>query len=586
MINKIDPVDIAVISARLQSICKEMGETMLRTSRSPIFSEARDFTTAIFDENTELVAQTIYIPDIAACTPFAARAIAERFAGDVHEGDLFVLNDPYRGNNHPPDLNVMKPVFWQGRLCYWLLSKGHHADMGGGGVVGYNPEAHDAWEDALRIPCLRIADRGVLREDVLDFILLNIRARDLVEGDIQCQIGAVNLGERRLLTLLEKYGIETLSSATVEILNATERRVRADIAAIPDGEYKAERAIDHDGIEFDKSPVLRLCLKVRGENVTFDYSDSDPQSIGYINSTLPNTNAMSHLALFATEAISNDINFNDGAVRALHIIAPEGTIVNAREPAPTSCCTLCIGEAMIEAVWLALAQVIPEKVSANWGRWCAPATMGMNPSNNRFFADIHFMSKGGGGAVCGYDGWDHVGTPVTLGGLRAPDPELHELVTPYKLLQYEIEPDSAGAGKWRGGFGVRYAFEVHADNIACANFGSGARDFTAPLGIEGGLGAVPHQMELSHSDGSEDILDGNRMYTFNSGDNVMIVSSGGGGYGNPLQRDTEAVLGDVRNGLVSIKHARDLYGVSINNDGTALGFAIDKEETSRLRSEI
>jgi len=583
MATKIDPVDIAVISARLLSISREMGETMLRTSRSPIFSEARDFTTAIFDHNTELVAQTIYIPDIAAATPFAARAIAERFADDIHEGDLFVLNDPYRGNNHPPDLNVMKPLFWKGELRYWLLSKGHHADMGGGGVVGYNPEAHDAWEDALRIPCLRIADKGVMREDVLDFILLNIRARELVEGDIQCQIGAVNLGERRLLSLLDQYGSETLSAATTEILDATERRVRADIAKIPDGEYSAERAIDHDGINFEVSPVVRLCLKICGDSVIFDYTGSDPQSIGYINSTLPNTSAMSQLALFATHAISNDIQFNDGAVRPLLIVAPEGTIVNSREPAPTSCCTLCVGEAMIEAIWQALAQVIPEQVSAMWGRWCAPATMGMNPANNRFFADIHFMSKGGGGAVLGYDGWDHVGTPVTLGGLRAPDPELHELVTPYTLLEYEIEPDSAGAGKWRGGFGVRYAFEVDADNIACANFGSGARDFTAPLGIEGGLSAPPHRLDLLHDNGSNDEMDGNRMYKFNSGDKVTIVSSGGGGYGNPLQRDVNAVLKDVRNGLVSIQNAREQYGVVVINDGTALEFLIDESETKHLR---
>lgn len=584
MSNNIDPVDIAVISARLQSVCREMGETMLRTSRSPIFSEARDFTTAVFDHNTELVAQTIYIPDIAASTPFTAKAMAARFAGDIHEGDLFVLNDPYRGNNHPPDLNIMKPVFWEGELRYWLLSKGHHADMGGGGVVGYNPEAHDAWEDALRIPCVRLADKGVLREDVLDFILLNIRARDLVEGDIQCQIGAVNLGERRMLALLRLYGAGILAAATAEILDATERRVRADIAKIPDGEYRAERAIDHDGIEFDKSPMVRLCLKVQGDSVVFDYSDSDPQSIGYINSTVPNTNAMSHLALFATGAISDDIQFNDGAVRPLQIIAPEGTIVNAREPAPTSACTLCVGEAMIEAVWLALAQVIPGQVSANWGRWCAPASMGMNPGNGRFFADIHFMSKGGGGAVRGYDGWDHVGTPVTLGGLRAPDPELHELVTPYTLLQYEIEPDSAGAGQWRGGFGVRYAFEVNADNIACANFGSGARDFTAPLGIEGGLGAPMHYLHLQHADGSGEDMDGNRMYTFNKGDRVTIVSSGGGGYGNPHRRKADKVLSDVRNGLISIAQARKLYGVAVTHDGTALGFALDETETARLRA--
>ena len=584
IMSQTDPVDIAIINARLSSICREMGETMLRTSRSPIFSEARDFTTAIFDHNTELVAQTIYIPDIAASTPFTARAIAERFAGDIHEGDLFVLNDPYRGNNHPPDLNVMKPVFHTGRLRYWLLSKGHHADMGGGGVVGYNPQARDAWEDALRIPCLRLADKGVLREDVLDFILLNVRARDLVEGDIQCQVGAVNLGEKRLTVLLDQYGAVSLSAATAEILDATERRVRADIAVIPDGEYCAERAIDHDGIQLDKSPVVRLTLKIKDDNATFDYTGSDAQAVGYINSTLPNTNAMSHLALFATGAISSDIEFNDGAVRPLDVIAPAGTIVNATEPAPTSCCTLCVGEAMIEATWLALAQIIPDQVPALWSRWCAPATMGIHPGNGRFFADIHFMSKGGGGAVRGYDGWDHVGTPVTLGGLRAPDPELHELVTPYRLIEYEIEPDSAGAGRWRGGFGVRYRFTIEGDDIACANFGSGARGFTAPVGIHDGQGTAPHWMTLERADGSREPLDGNRMYTLKQGDTMTIVSSGGGGFGSPRQRDPEAVLRDVRNGLVSITAAREKYAVAICHDGTTLGYSIAQDETAQLRT--
>ena len=581
MSEKIDPVDVAVINARLQSICREMGETMLRTSRSPIFSEARDFTTGIFNADPELIAQTIYIPNIAASTPFTARAISERFAGDIHEGDLFVLNDPYRGNNHPPDLNVMKPVFHEGTLTHWLLSKGHHADMGGGGVVGYNPEARDAWQDALRIPCLRIADRGVLRQDVIDFILLNIRAVELVEGDLHCQIGAVNLGERRMLGLLEQYGAETLTLATNEILDATEKRVRADIGRIPDGTYRAERAIDHDGIEFDRSPVVRLNLTVAGEEIIFDYSESDPQSVGYINSTLPNTNAMSHLGLFSTFAISNDIQFNDGAVRPLKVIAPEGTIVNAREPAPTSSCTLCIGEAMIEATWQALGQVVPEQVSAMWGRWCAPATMGINPGNGRFFADIHFMSKGGGGAVKGFDGWDHMGTPVTLGGLRAPDPELHELVTPYKLLQYEIEPDTGGAGQWRGGLGVRYSFKVEADNIACANFGSGAREYTAPLGMQGGGAAPAHEIHITHSDGSEEILDGNRMYTFNKGDIVTIVSSGGGGYGDPRNRIADSVLRDVQNGVVTLEEAKKQYGVVINNDLSML----DPEATKSLRED-
>lgn len=578
-----DPVDVAVIAARLASICREMGETMLRTSRSPIFSEARDFTTAVFDAGPRLLAQTIYIPNIAASTPFAARAVASRFGARARRGDLYVLNDPFRGNNHPPDLNVLAPVFAGDVLAFWVLAKGHQADIGGGGVVGYNPGARDAWEDALRIPCLQIAEAGVLREDVVDFILLNVRARDLVDGDLRCQIGAVNLGVRRLEALLASQGMATLAAAVDAILDATERRVRASITAIPDGEYRALRAIDHDGVDRSRSPVVRLALRVTGDAVTFDYTGSDAQVAGYLNSTMPNTTALSQLALFATHAIAKDIPFNEGAVRPLTVIAPEGSLLNAREPAATSACTLCTGEAIVEAVWLALAQVLPEAVPALWARWCAPATAGINPRTGRFFADIHFMSKGGGGALHGHDGWDHIGTPVTLGGLRAPDPELHELVAPYRLLEYEYLQDSAGAGEWRGGLGVRYAWEVLADGIACANFGSGVREATAPCGLAGGAGAAPHELWLDHADGTREAVDGNSFYRLARGDRFHIHASGGGGYGDPHRRPAARVLADVRDGVVSPEVARAQYGVAVRTEGAAIDWTVDEAQTAALR---
>ncbi len=580
----IDPIDVSLIGARLDSICREMGETMLRTSRSPIFSEARDFTTAVFDARARLVAQTIYIPNIAASTPFAVRAVAERFAGDLHEGDLFLLNDPFRGNNHPPDLNVIRPVFCDGELAYWVLTKGHQADIGGGGVVGYNPRARDAWEDGLRIPCLRIADRGVLRDDLLDFILLNVRARDLVEGDLHCQIGATRLAERRLHALNERFDRATVEAATDALLDATERRVRASIAAIPDGEYRAERAMDHDGIDYEHSPVVRLCLVVEGDRIRFDYSASDPQVAGYVNSTLPNTTAVSQLALFATHAIAKDIRFDEGAIRPIEIIAPPGSLLNAHEPAATSACTLCTGETIIETVWLALAQVVPEKVPALWARWCAPATAGINPRSGRYFADIHFMSKGGGGAMAGYDGWDHIGTPVTLGGLRAPDPELHELATPYHLLEYQYCPDSAGAGQWRGGLGVNYRWRVEAEGIACANFGSGVRSYTAPAGLAGGRGSGPHRMGITHPDGRSDVVDGNRFYDLHTGDRFEISASGGGGYGDPLRRDPARVLEDVRDGVVTPAAARSRYGVVVCTEGLQALWTLDEAATAALRA--
>ena len=208
-----DRIRISVIGNRLDAISKEIGQTMLRTSRSPIFSEARDFVTAIFDSKARLVAQTAYIPVLMGALPYALRSIAATFAGDVHDGDVFILNDPYRGNNHPPDITIAKPVFHAGTLAFWSVSKGHHADVGGGGVAGYNPTARVVWEEGIRIPPAKLYQRGVPNRSLWDTILLNVHLPFLVEGDLQCQVGAVTIGERSLKSLLSKYGRPTLESA-------------------------------------------------------------------------------------------------------------------------------------------------------------------------------------------------------------------------------------------------------------------------------------------------------------------------------------------------------------------------------------
>ena len=576
--NSIEPVLVAVIGSRLEAITKEIGETMLRTSRSPIFSEARDFVTAVFDHDCRLVAQTHYIPVLAAATPYAQRAIAKAFEGDIHEGDVFILNDPYEGNNHAPDISITRPVFLNGELCFWAMAKGHHADVGGGGVAGYNPAARNAWEEGLRIPPLKLVDRGRLRSDVWNMILRNVHLTFLVDGDLRCQIGATAIGERGLKALLAKYGKATLDAAIEQLLNASEMEVRTEIGRIPDGVYTAERAIDHDGIEKDKLVTVRLQVTVKGDTITFDYSHSDPQAKGYINSTLPNTVSATHLGLFAS--LSPDIHYNDGATRPIVVVAPQGSLLNPNEPAPTTACTLSTAETITETCWLALAQAIPGQVQAVWARWCAPATMGWNPYTGRFFADIHFISKGGGGATEGYDGWDHIGTVVCLGGLRSPDPELHELTSPYQLLDYEYLPDSGGPGRWRGGMGVKYRWKVLADEITCANFGSGIRPETAPVGIEGGLGTAHSRLRIVHQDGSEQAVDCNSFYTLRRGDVFEIYSAGGGGFGDPRRRPVERVVADVRDGLVSPVIARDVYGIVID----PLTLAVDEAATRKLRA--
>jgi len=353
--------------------------------------------------------------------------------------------------------------------------------------------------------------------------------------------------------------------------------MRAAIELVPDGEYHAERLIDNDGVNKDRMIAVRLNLKVDGSEITFDFTGSDEQAAGYVNSTVPNTASSCYLALFMS--IGEGVRFNQGALRALHVIAPEGTVVNSREPAPVSGCTIASAQAIIEAAWLALAQAIPRSVDAGWSRWCAPATMGMNPRTGRPFGDIHFMSKGGGGASYGLDGWDHLGTVICAGGLRAPDPELHELVDPYTVLQYEFWPDSAGAGKWRGGMGTIYRWRVDADNITAAHFGGGVHEVTAPFGLEGGEPAPPHELFIRKCDGETVNLDTESFYDLNQGDLYEIYQSGGGGYGNPLQRPTADVRRDVIDELVSPAAAKSKYGVVIDPGSQQ----VDEAATAELR---
>lgn len=573
-----DPILVAVIGSALDGITKEIGETMLRTSRSPIFVEARDFATSIFDPAGRLLAQTHYIPVIGGATPFAQRAIIDFFGDDVHDGDVFIHNDAYSGGTHLPDITITRPVFWDGEIAFWAMTKGHNADVGGGGVVGFNPQARDINDEGVRIPPSKIIERGKLRKDLWETILKNVRMRSLVESVLNCQIGATAIGQRRLQALLEKYGLETISSSTDELMNASERQVRKEIEGIPNGNYASEAWIDNDGIDRDLSYKVRLKLVVEDEKIVFDFSGSDGQAKGFINSPLANTVASAHLALFGS--IDPDIRYNDGAIKPIEIIAPEGSLLNPVEPAPVAACTVPMCETIAESVWVALSKAKPAIAHAGWARWCTPATAGVNPRTMRPFGDLHFLGKGGSGATEGFDGWDHLSPANTLGGLRTPDPELHEMDTPYLLEELEYLRDSAGAGQWRGGLGVRYRWRVLADGIACATYGSGFMEETRPRGLLKGSAGITQRLTVTRANGTVEELDTNAFYTLNKGDVFEVISSGGGGFGNPCEREPEKVLRDVRDGVVSAKVAREVYKVAIDQASST----VLEAETQALRS--
>lgn len=575
---KTDPVLKSVIANRFDSITKEMGKTMLRTSRSPIFSEARDFVTAVFDNELRLIAQTAYIPVLVAATPFAVRSIASEFADDINDGDVFILNDPYRGNNHPPDVTIARPVFSGDDIAFWAITKGHQADIGGGGAAGYNPAARSVWDEGVRIPPIKLYDRGKENEGVWQMILANVHLTFLVEGDIRCLVGASKVGERNLKGLLEKYDLQLIKEIVNEILNASEMQMREELRDIPNGIYRAERRIDNDGINLDRPVTLRVEVEVKDDEIVFDYSGSDAQVAGFVNSPYPNTASATYLIVYSL--MDAGLRQNAGAMRPITCIAPDGNLMNPRDPAPSTACTVLTAEALMEAAWLALSEAVPDRVQASWARWCGPATAGFNPRTGRPFGEIHFMSKGGGGASLGFDGWDHVGTVICLGGLRSPDPELHELINPYFIEEFEFQPDSAGPGKWRGGLGVSYRWRVEADDLLCANFGGGTIAGTEPFGLHGGSTAPRNYSFLHDPDGNVEEVTVNTLMPLKLGQKIEIRSSGGGGFGCPTERDVEKVAADVRDGLVSFASARDDYGVVID----PRSFEVDGEASASLRA--
>ena len=575
---KLDPILRSVLANRFEAVCSEMGETMMRTSHSPIFSEARDFVTGIFDSKGRMIAQKPYIAVLAGALPYCLKRIIEHYGDDIEDGDVILTNDPYLGgNNHMPDFTVVRPVFSGDRIVFWAAAKGHMADTGASGCCGYNPEAESIWQEGIRIPPSKLYKAGRFNRSVWNLILKNVRMESLVEGDLNCLVGATTVGERKLRQAIRVNGLETLEQAVEEIIDATENHMREEIRKIPDGEYTAERYMDHNGFERDKFVKVKVTVKVKGDDIVFDFTGSDPQGRGSINSTEGNTFSSVCLAFFMT--IDPNIRKNGGSLKPINIVAPKGCIVNCQEPAACTACTICGTATIAEAVWLALSQAVPERTQAAWARWSAPATMGFNPRTGRLFGDIHFMSKGGAGATLGFDGWDHLGVISCAGGLRSPDPELHELVCPYTILEYEYLQDSAGAGKWRGGMGTSYKWRIEADNILSDNFGDGLRPETAPFGIVGGKGPKPSKLTVYRTDGSSEDPDVHKYVMLNQGDVYDIKEAGGGGYGDPFERSVQKVLNDVIDGLVSVKRAKEDYGVVINGDT----MEVNQAETEALR---
>ncbi len=542
-----DPITLALVERRLESIAQEMTEAMLRTAMSQILNSSRDFSTAILDGDCQLVAQGEGIPVHISALPVAGAAVRDYFGADIHDGDLFILNDPYFGGSHLPDITIIRPVFHEGRLLFYGVNRAHHSDVGGGTHGGYNPGANEIFQEGLRIPPLKLYDQGTPRADLLQMLAANVRQSENFLGDLNAQIGSVTLAAQRIEALLAEYGPDRLMAVVAEILAATERQVRRFISEWPDGVYRGESLVDDDGFDSKLVPI-RAKVAIDGDSMTIDLSESSPQVEGFINSAYANTRSLAHAAIMYLAP--TDVARNEGSMRPVQIIAPRGLVVNANPPAPVCMSTNHCAEEVVEAVFKALAPAIPRAVSAGFSRRLRYAITGHDPRTGRQFIWHFFLARGGGGASQGYDGWSNVGEINVAGGIRSPSIEVTEERFPFFIERHELRPDSGGVGAWRGGLGAVCDLVYEGDGPALLNT-AGDGVVVPPFGLFGAADGLPHHYKIL-SQGAERVLGSKEVgVVVNPGDHIICLSSGGGGFGPPETRDQDAAVWDLKNGYVT-----------------------------------
>ena len=554
----VDPILLSVYARTFKAITDEMSISMERTTRSPILCEAKDYVTGLYDAEGRMLEQTENLPILAFSLAPVCKHIRKTFDGEIYPGDVFFHNDVFSLGNQNNDVAVFKPVFHGDTLVGWTAVKGHQADIGGNVRGGYNPNAVEVWQEALRIPAVKVVERGKLRRDVWNLIFANIRL-DIVQHDMKAEMGACAVGERRLLELITKYGLPSFEAHKQALFDATRRMMEAEIAKIPNGKYAGEGYVYYDGRNVGSKYTIRVDVEVRDRSITFDYSRTDAQTNGFVNGTF--TSSASATILTLLQMVNPDIPHNEGMVEPIEIVIPEGTILNAAYPKATTFGNhLCPPNA--DAIQRALSPVMPERVTAGWNNLLCLLTTGTDPGKNEAYVDIGFMGlKGGSGAMKGCDGYDHIGMIDASGGVLDQDYEMFEQQTPHRLIKHELLADSAGPGQWRGGLGVETVFEIGSDDTQLVTFGDG--DFEGAFGLAGGHGAGLNFIRLTYPDGTTVVPKNKDLITgVPRGTVYHQVANGGGGWGDPARRDRKVLREEVRNGVISREAALRDYGMT------------------------
>ena len=577
----IDPITLSVIQSGLQQVCDEMDLTFSRAAFSPVIAEANDRSDGIYSaEDGSLIAQgagglPVFVGTMQYSTRTLIEMIASGKAAAPKPGDIYIVNDPYLGGTHLMDVRFAMPVYRDGKIFCWLSNTGHWPDTGGAVPGGFSASATSVEQEGLRLPPVRLFKEGKLDTEIYAIICSNIRVSEQRIGDVKAQAAALLVGQERLERILERYGDDTVAQAIGELRRRAAEQMRANIRLIPEGTYRSVAYIDSDGV-VNEPLEIRLTIIATGDELSFDFEGSSKPCAGPMNSVLATTLSSVYLAM---RHIFPDVPISAGAFEPLKVKTPEGTFLDAHYPRPVSGCAAEVSQRIAEAVFAALVEALPDRVTASpAGSSGNFALGGHDPERGRGYV-MYQISGGGYGGNSDHDGLANGCS--TIGISKAPPVEIMEQQFPVLYHRYALREGSGGAGKHRGGFGLDYEIELRR-GAATASFVMDHGRF-GPQGALGGSDGRTNSVTVwrdgeamtpEHLSKAQDIA-------LKPGDRVRVGTPGGGGYGDPLTRDPKAVSEDVRLGRYTTAEALDLFGVVVTADCHSDTTATERARASR-----
>jgi N-methylhydantoinase B len=558
--NKIDPIMMEVVGHSLLSIAEEMSVTLQRTAYSSIVREAMDYSTALFAANGDLIAQSDNIPTHLGSMGKTLKGVLENHypPEKIYEGDMIIINHPYMGASHTPDILLFAPVFNEGELVAFCGSMCHHADVGGM-VAGSSPtNATELFQEGLLLPPIKLYDKGNANEAVFAIIRSNVRMPNYTLGDLRSQISANKVGVKRVQGLCTKYGVSNINAIIAAWIEYSETAIRQKISEIPDGIYSATGFLDDDGINIGHRIEMPVSIEVNGDTITFDFTKVAEQAKGPFNVT---KETVWSVAYYITRCITDpEIPQNEGVFKPVKLKVKEGTILNPKFPAPVSGRYHTIMR-LSDICFQACSKILPDKIPASSHAHATTIAIGgINPERADYF--VYYELNGGGmGARPNKDGLS--GIDVYVGNCMNVPIEAVELEYPLQFQRYELYQDSGGAGEYRGGLGVEREIKILADDLTATIRNDG--ETTNPKGFNGGRNGLPVQKYLNKGTDKEKQIFGKvTALPMNTGDTITIRTAGSGGYGDPMKRNKEAVIADWKNGYISSNTLQNVYQIDLN----------------------